>query len=110
MPLGYASLLSEAGTGLSGGQRQRVLLARALYRAPRILVLDEATSHLDVINEHRVNHAIQAMQVTRIIVAHRRETVSMAARVITLERGRVTSDQPIAAWQRLQEHSAAAAD
>lgn len=94
MPLGYASLLSEAGTGLSGGQRQRVLLARALYRAPRILVLDEATSHLDVINEHRVNHAIQAMQVTRIIVAHRRETVSMAARVITLERGRVTSDQP----------------
>ncbi|MGD3044966.1 peptidase domain-containing ABC transporter RaxB, partial [Xanthomonas oryzae pv. oryzicola] len=110
MPLGYASLLSEAGTGLSGGQRQRVLLARALYRAPRILVLDEATSHLDVINEHRVNHAIQAMQMTRIIVAHRRETVSMAARVITLERGRVASDQPIAAWQRLQEHSAAAAD
>lgn len=108
MPLGYASLLSEAGTGLSGGQRQRVLLARALYRSPRILVLDEATSHLDVMNEQRVNRAIQAMQVTRIIVAHRRETVAMAARVITLEQGRVVSDQPIADWQRLQERSAAA--
>ncbi|RXD97959.1 ABC transporter ATP-binding protein, partial [Xanthomonas perforans] len=108
MPLGYASLLSEAGTGLSGGQRQRVLLARALYRSPRILVLDEATSHLDVMNEQRVNRAIQAMQVTRIIVAHRCETVAMAARVITLEQGRVVSDQPIADWQRLQERSAAA--
>ncbi len=108
MPLDYASLLSEAGTGLSGGQRQRVLLARALYRSPRILVLDEATSHLDVMNEQRVNRAIHAMQVTRIIVAHRSETVAMAARVITLEQGRVVSDQPIADWQRLQERSTAA--
>ncbi|MCC4631932.1 MULTISPECIES: peptidase domain-containing ABC transporter RaxB [Xanthomonas] len=107
MPLGYASQLSDASTGLSGGQRQRVLLARALYKSPRILVLDEATSHLDVMNERRVNSAIQSMQVTRIIVAHRRETVSMAARVITLERGRVVSDQPIAEWQRLQDLAAA---
>ncbi len=103
MPLGYASPLSEAGTGLSGGQRQRVLLARALYRSPRILVMDEATSHLDVMNEHRVNAAIQAMQITRIIVAHRRETLDMAERVVTLERGRVVADQTIAQWRRSHE-------
>ncbi len=59
-------------------------------------------------NEQRVNRAIHAMQVTRIIVAHRSETVAMAARVITLEQGRVVSDQPIADWQRLQERSTAA--
>lgn len=100
MPLGYASPLSEAGTGLSGGQRQRLLLARALYRSPRILVMDEATSHLDVMNEHRVNAAIQAMQITRIIVAHRRETLDMAERVVTLERGRVVADQTIEQWRR----------
>ena len=88
--------MSDAGTGLSGGQRQRLLLARGLYKAPRILVLDEATSHLDVMNESRVNAAIQALQLPRIIVAHRRETLRMAARVITLEHGRVVGDHPIA--------------
>ncbi|KWV11020.1 peptidase domain-containing ABC transporter [Xanthomonas translucens pv. translucens] len=101
MPLGYDSALSEAGAGLSGGQRQRLLLARALYKSPRILVLDEATSHLDVMNESRVNAAIQALQLTRIIVAHRRETLRMAARVITLEHGRVVGDHPIEDWLRL---------
>ncbi|EKU23867.1 peptidase domain-containing ABC transporter RaxB [Xanthomonas graminis] len=101
MPLGYDSALSEAGAGLSGGQRQRLLLARALYKSPRILVLDEATSHLDVMNESRVNAAIQALQLTRIIVAHRRETLRMAARVITLAHGRVVGDHPIEDWLRL---------
>jgi len=56
---------------MSGGQKQRVLLARALYKQPKILVLDEATSHLDIMNERAVNEAIKDMKLTRIVVAHR---------------------------------------
>ena len=72
------------GSTLSGGQRQRILLARALYRRPRILMLDEATSHLDTACEARVNTAIAGLGVTRIIIAHRRETIASADRVIRL--------------------------
>ena len=93
MPMGYHTLVGDVGIGISGGQKQRVLLARALYRQPRILVLDEATSHLDVGNEQRVNQAVSAMQLTRIVVAHRPDTVAMAHRVVTLLAGQVGSDQ-----------------
>jgi ATP-binding cassette subfamily B protein RaxB len=92
MPMGYNTLVGDIGTGLSGGQRQRVLLARALYRAPRILVLDEATSHLDVWNEQQVNQAIRQIPLTRIIVAHRPETIAMAQRVVVLQGGAVVRD------------------
>ncbi|HJV69942.1 peptidase domain-containing ABC transporter [Ideonella sp.] len=84
MPMRYETLVGDMGTVLSGGQKQRVLLARALYRQPRILFLDEATSHLDVAGEHRVNEAVRALNLTRIIVAHRPETVASADRVIDL--------------------------
>jgi ATP-binding cassette subfamily B protein RaxB len=70
---------------LSGGQKQRALIARALYRAPVVLLLDEATSHLDVENERAVSAAIRATEVTRVIIAHRPETIRTADRVIDLD-------------------------
>jgi ATP-binding cassette subfamily B protein RaxB len=84
MPMGYQTLIGDMGTVLSGGQKQRVLLARALYKQPRILLLDEATSHLDVTRERQVSEAISFMRLTRVIVAHRRETVATADRVFRL--------------------------
>ena len=89
MPMGYQTLVGDMGSSLSGGQKQRVLLARALYKGPRILALDEATSHLDIQNEQRVNAALLAMAITRIMVAHRTETINAADRVIRLFEGRV---------------------
>jgi ATP-binding cassette subfamily B protein RaxB len=87
MPMGYQSLVGDMGSSLSGGQCQRVLLARALYRRPAILILDEATSHLDVERERLINEAIRNMRVTRIIIAHRPETIRSADRVIVLDQG-----------------------
>jgi ATP-binding cassette subfamily B protein RaxB len=84
MPMGYQTLVGDLGTSLSGGQKQRVLLARALYKQPKILVLDEATSHLDVFNERRVNQSIAGLQLTRIVIAHRPETIASADRVLAL--------------------------
>lgn len=85
MPMGYSTLIGDMGTVLSGGQKQRILIARALYREPCVLLLDEATSHLDTDNESAVSAAIRATQVTRIIIAHRQETIRSADRVIDLD-------------------------
>ncbi|KWF03159.1 peptidase domain-containing ABC transporter [Burkholderia pseudomultivorans] len=82
MPMGFNSMVGDMGSVLSGGQKQRVLLARALYRQPSVLLLDEATSHLDVENEKRVNDAIKRLSLTRIVVAHRPETIASADRII----------------------------
>ena len=92
MPMGYNTRIGDMGTALSGGQKQRVMIARALYRRPRVLLLDEATSHLDVALEKAVSGAIRRRRVTRIIIAHRPETIRSADRVITIENGRVVSD------------------
>lgn len=92
MPMAYNTLVGDIGSGLSGGQKQRVLLARALYKNPKILILDEATSHLDVWNEQAVNTAIKQIPLTRIIVAHRPETIAMAERVVVLQQGAIVRD------------------
>ncbi|ELK0756371.1 peptidase domain-containing ABC transporter [Klebsiella oxytoca] len=84
MPMGYETIIGELGTGISGGQKQRLLIARALYRKPGILFMDEATSHLDLNNEANINHAISNLSITRIIVAHRPSTIASADRVINL--------------------------
>ena len=92
MPMGYNTLIGELGTTVSGGQKQRILLARALYKRPRILLLDEATSSLDLERERQVNQAVRQLSLTRVIVAHRPETIASAARVIALADGRVAQD------------------
>ncbi|MBP9643279.1 MAG: ATP-binding cassette domain-containing protein, partial [Budvicia sp.] len=84
MPMGYQTLLGELGGSVSGGQRQRLLIARALYRRPKILFLDEATSHLDIDNEAKINQAISALNITRVIIAHRPSTIVSADRVIQI--------------------------
>jgi ATP-binding cassette subfamily B protein RaxB len=80
------------GTVLSGGQKQRVLLARALYKRPGILILDEATSQLDIEKEREVNAALKALKITRIIVAHRPETIAAANHILVLHDGTIMSD------------------
>lgn len=92
MPMAFNTLIGDIGMGLSGGQVQRILLARALYKNPKLLILDEATSHLDVWNEQAVNVAIKQIQLTRIVVAHRPETIAMAQRVVVLHHGTVVQD------------------
>jgi ATP-binding cassette subfamily B protein RaxB len=92
MPMGYHTLIGDMGAALSGGQRQRLLLARALYKQPRILFLDEATSALDVHRERQVNEAIRGLHLTRILIAHRPETIASAERVIVLQGGRIAQD------------------
>jgi ATP-binding cassette subfamily B protein RaxB len=85
MPMQYHSLLAEAATDISGGQKQRLFIARAIYHAPRILFLDEATSHLDAASESLVSRAVKAMELTRVLVAHRKETIATADRVLALD-------------------------
>ena len=92
MPMGYHSLIGDMGSSLSGGQKQRVILARALYRHPKLLFLDEATSHLDVMKERLVNDAVKALELTKVIVAHRPETIASADRVLVMEQGRIVQE------------------
>ena len=96
MPMAYQTLVGDMGTTLSGGQKQRVLLARAMYRRPRVLVLDEATSHLDTTREAEVGRSIAAMALTRVVVAHRAQTLASVDRVVEMEGGRIVRDETAA--------------
>lgn len=89
MPMGYQTLVGDLGHGLSGGQKQRLLLARALYKAPRVLALDEATSHLDVPAERAITQVLAQLPLTRLIIAHRPDTIAGAQRVVQLKEGQV---------------------
>ncbi len=89
MPMQYHSLVGDMGSTLSGGQRQRVLLARALYRNPVALFLDEATSNLDWSSEKRIVDALSDVACTRIISAHRPQAIEGASRVLTVSKGSI---------------------
>lgn len=85
MPMEYQTLIGDMGSILSGGQKQRIFIARALYQRPKILFLDEATSHLDVETERKINNTIKSLNITRVFIAHRPETINSADRVISLK-------------------------
>ncbi len=89
MTMGYNALVGDMGSSLSGGQKQRLLLARALYKNPKVLLMDEATSHLDIDNEIKISDQIQHLNMTRIIIAHRPETINKANRIYRMENGKL---------------------
>lgn len=97
MPMQYETLIGDMGSTLSGGQKQRVLLARALYRRPKILLMDEGTAHLDAKHEAAVNAAISAMGITRIVIAQREETISAANGVVEMRDGKLGDPAAIGA-------------
>ncbi|HEY1526325.1 MAG TPA: peptidase domain-containing ABC transporter [Candidatus Angelobacter sp.] len=94
MHMGYNTLIGDMGSALSGGQQQRLLLARALYQRPSILILDEATSHLDVPTEQRIAAMLVELRMTRVFAAHRPDTIRIADRVIALSRSGKISEEP----------------
>lgn len=95
MPMGYQTLVGDMGSALSGGQKQRIFIARALYRKPKILFLDEVTSHLNIEKEREINEMIKSLNITRIMIAHRPETIASADWVLRLHKGKVVLSQDI---------------
>ena len=87
MTMGYNSLVGDMGSNLSGGQIQRLLLARALYQSPCVLFMDEATSHLDASTETIINDNLRKLNITKIMIAHRQETIASADIVLAFIRG-----------------------
>lgn len=110
MPMGYYTLVGDMGSVLSGGQKQRILLARALYRRPNILALDEATSHLDLNNEAKIAQAIASLNITRIMIAHRPQTIAIADRVLRLDNGILVDVSGELSTRKLHKPVVAASD
>jgi ATP-binding cassette subfamily B protein RaxB len=110
MPMRYETLVGDMGSAVSGGQKQRILLARALYKQPDVLFLDEATSHLDVRREGQINESVRRLSVTRVLVAHRPQTIASADRVIVLEGGTIAQDLRVSSTGVAAACARAAAD
>ncbi|AUW03470.1 peptidase domain-containing ABC transporter [Vibrio campbellii] len=89
MPMNYNTLVGDMGNQFSGGQVQRLLLARALYQQPSVLFLDEATSHLDTDNEAKISERITSLPITRVIIAHRPETINKSNRILVMHLGKL---------------------
>ncbi len=86
-PMGYNTLVGDMGTTLSGGQKQRLLIARALYREPSILILDEGTANLDFNSEQAIGKVVRNLPITRIIVAHRPALIELSDRILQMQDG-----------------------
>ncbi|MFJ1366954.1 ATP-binding cassette domain-containing protein, partial [Capnocytophaga canimorsus] len=91
LPLGYQTKMGEQGRGLSGGQKQRILIARALYKNPDYLFLDEATNALDTINEQKIVSALDNVfkNKTVVVIAHRLSTIRKADQIIVMQNGMI---------------------
>jgi ABC-type bacteriocin/lantibiotic exporter with double-glycine peptidase domain len=89
MPMRYGTHLAERGAGLSGGQRQRLALARAVVRQPRLLLLDEAASHLDAETESQIHRNLATLRCTQIIIAHRLSSIRDADLILVLDSGQI---------------------
>ena len=103
LPHGLDTEVGERGVQLSGGERQRLALARALVVSPKLLILDEATSHLDVENERRIQAALDALhgRLTVVVIAHRLSTVRQADQIVVLDNGAVAE---VGSWEALNRH------
>ncbi|MGN7767309.1 peptidase domain-containing ABC transporter [Stenotrophomonas sp. 22692] len=91
MPMGYYTLIGDMGGALSAGQIQRIFLARAFYKRPKILIMDEATSNLDISNEVKICAAVRRAKITTLLIAHRPQTIQSADRVLSMRNGRISS-------------------
>lgn len=89
MPMKYNTIISEMGMNLSGGQRQRIAIARALINKPKILILDEATSSLDSVNESNISKYLDEIGCTRIVIAHRLSTIVNSDKIFVLDDGQI---------------------
>ena len=98
LPMGYLTVISDGCSTLSSGQRQRLFLARALYKTPKLLLLDEATNNLDLHSEQHIISSLKMLSCTIVIIAHRRESLTLASRFIELERGEIANIFAQVSW------------
>ncbi|WP_055109860.1 peptidase domain-containing ABC transporter [Paenibacillus ihumii] len=103
-PLGFDTIVTESGANFSGGQRQRLLLARALVSVPKVLILDEATSSLDNISEMYIKKSISKQPCTKLIIAHRLDTIQDADKILLLHDGQIIEEGDHASLIHQQGH------